>query len=84
MAKEKLKSAILGLNEEGLELLSAIDQAGTFDIVAVGDSQAKLAENIAQRHDCAFFDDYRQLVVQNQLDVLFVAVPLHICDEHIV
>ncbi len=84
MGEEKLKSAILGLNEEGLELLDAIDRAGAFDIVAVGDSRTKLAENIAQRYDCAFFDDYRQLVVQNQLDILFVAVPLHICDEHVV
>lgn len=83
MGEEKLKSAILGLNEEGLELLNAIDRAGAFDIVAVGDSQTKLAEKTAQRHNCAFFDDYRQLVVQNQLDILFVAVPLHICDEHV-
>ncbi len=46
MGEEKLKSAILGLNEEGLELLDAIDRAGAFDIVAVGDSRTKLAENI--------------------------------------
>ena len=59
MSEEKLKSAILGLNEEGLGLLSAIDSAGVFDIVAVGDSQTKLAEKTAQRHNCAFFDDYR-------------------------
>ena len=87
MAKTILKSAILGLNEEGLELLEAIGrvgQAGGFEIVAVADSQVKLAEEVAERYDCAFFDDYRQLVVQNQLDVLFVAEPLHVCDEHIV
>jgi predicted dehydrogenase len=87
MGEARLKSAILGLNEEGLELLDAIDsvgQAGGFDIVAVADREVKLAENVAKRYDCAFFDDYRQLVVQNQLDVLFVAEPLHVCDEQVV
>ncbi|MHC4216455.1 MAG: Gfo/Idh/MocA family protein, partial [Planctomycetota bacterium] len=82
MSQGKLKTAILGLTDKGQELLAAAAQSEQFEIVAVADADGELAEKIAQRYNCEAFDDYRQLVIQNQLDVLLVAAPTHLCDEH--
>ncbi len=83
MCRKKLKTAILGLNEKGLELLNAAEQTGLFDIVAVADSNADLAEKISRKYDCPAFADYRQLVIQSQFDVLIVAAATHVCGEYL-
>ena len=62
MSEGKLKTAVLGLNEEGLLLLEAASELGHFEITAVADKDGGLAEKIADRYQCASYDDYRQLI----------------------
>ena len=83
MSEGKLKTAVLGLDERGLLLLEAASQTGHFQIQAVADKDAKLAERIAAEYKCTPYDDYRQLVMQNQLDCLLVAAGTHSCDEYV-
>ena len=83
MTEKKLKAAILGLNTEGLTMLEGAWQTGLFDFCAVADQAPELATEIAKRYDCTPYDDYRQLVMKNQVDVLFVAAPLHLCNEYL-
>jgi len=83
MSQDRLRTAILGLTAKGQLLLEAAGATGLFDIVAVADADAELAERIAHKYEAAAFDDYRQLVIQNQLDVLLVADPMYLCDEHV-
>lgn len=83
MSRDKLKTAILGLTERGQRLLETAGQSNLFEIVAVADGHPELAEKIVGRYECAWFDDYRQLVIQNQVDVLIVAAPIHSCDEYV-
>lgn len=83
MAEGKLKTAVLGLNKEGLSLLEAAGRSGYFQIQAVADPDSKLQQQICRKYNCPGYDDYRQLIVQNELDVLFVAAPTHTCAEHI-
>jgi len=83
MAKDKLKTGILGLNNEGRLLLEAACDTGLFEITAVGDRDGEFAEKIAEKYLCPSFDDYRQLVIQSQLDVLFVIDPLSLCNEYV-
>ncbi|MHC4360206.1 MAG: Gfo/Idh/MocA family protein, partial [Planctomycetota bacterium] len=78
-----LKTAILGLNEEGRLLAQAVRQSDFFQIQALADKDAKLAERIAAEYDCPCYDDYRQLIIQNQLDCLLVAEAIHACDEYV-
>jgi len=82
MGTKKLKTAVLGLKEQGLQLLEAAWQSESFDIKAVADTNGELAEKTAAKYDSAAFDDCRQLIIQNQLDVLIVAAPAHICNEY--
>src|SRR5512145_2951667 len=79
----KLKTAVLGLNERGLHLLEAVKAIDFLEIQAVADKDPSLAEKIGGAWHCAFYDDYRQLIIQHQIDCLLVAAPLHSCDEYV-
>ena len=83
MGSENLTTAILGLNETGRCMLTAAASTGLFRIKAVADLDQQKAEKAAREHGCEAFTDYRQLVVQNQLDCLLVAAETHTCDEQI-
>jgi len=83
MCHEKLKTALIGLNEDGQQTLDAISKLDCFQLLAVADIDTKLAEKTASVHDCDPYDDYRQLIMQNQLDCLIVTGPIHRCDEYI-
>jgi predicted dehydrogenase len=83
MDSKKLKTAVLGLDERGQLLLEAASQIDYFQIQAVADRDTKLAERIAAEYKCSSYDDYRQLIIQNQLDCLLVAAGMYSCDEHI-
>jgi predicted dehydrogenase len=83
MGEGKLKTAVLGLNEAGRSLAEAASRVDYFQIQAVADRDVNLAEKVAAEYKCAAYDDYRQLVIQNQLDCLLVAAATHSSDEHI-
>jgi len=83
MGTERLTAGILGLNEAGLRLLKAAAATGDFHVQAVADQDPLAAEKAAAEHRCAAYSDYRQLVVQNQLDCLLVAAETHTCDEQL-
>ncbi|MEN6574861.1 MAG: Gfo/Idh/MocA family oxidoreductase [Phycisphaerales bacterium] len=83
MGSERLTTAILGLNETGRCMLHAALATGLFQVKAVADQDQQKAERAAAEHGCEAYTDYRQLVVQNQLDCLLVAAETHTCDEQI-
>ena len=83
MSEGKLKTAVLGLDDKGQFLLEAATQADYFVIAAVADKDASLAESTAYKYKCEHYDDYRQLIMQNQFDCLLVAAGIHSCDEYI-
>src|SRR4030066_181485 len=79
----KLKTAVLGLDEKGQFLLEVAEQAEYFQIAAVADKDVTLAEATGNKYKCAFYDDYRRLIMQNQFDCLLVAAGVYSCDEYI-
>ncbi|MBA7539702.1 Inositol 2-dehydrogenase/D-chiro-inositol 3-dehydrogenase [subsurface metagenome] len=83
MSKGKLNTAILGLNSSGQLLLEASEGVDCLEVQAVADKDTNLAEKIAGQYKCTAYDDYRQLIIQNQLDCLLVAAPMHSCDEYV-
>lgn len=83
MEQGKLTTAVLGLSGRGLLLTQAALRTGHFEIRAVADTDAGLLQKTSDELHCAAYDDYRQLVIQNQLDCLLVAADIHTCGEHI-
>lgn len=80
---DKLKTAILGLDDNGQLLLKTASQIDYFHIQAVADKNTKLTENIAAQYQCHAYDDYRRLIIENQFDCLLVAAGMYSCDEYI-
>lgn len=90
MTEHRIKTAILGLDDGGQGLLEAARQVDFFQIQAVADKDAKLAERVAAEYGCAAYDDYRQLVIEmgsglggKDRGCLLVAAGMYSCDEHI-
>ena len=83
MAEATLTAAVLGLGKNGQQLLEAARASGDFQIRAVADQDQQRVERVAAEYRCEPYTDYRQLIVQNQLDCLFVAADIHVCDEHL-
>ncbi len=83
MADAVVDIAVLGLNEGGRLLLEAASRLGRFRVCAIAGQDTSLLERLATQYNCQAYDDYRQLVVQNELDCLLVAAPMHSCDEYV-
>lgn len=83
MTKDTLTAGILGLDEKGALLLDAASRCGYFQVTVVADLDPQKAEKAAARYGCEPYTDYRQLIVQNQVDCLLVAADIHTCDEHL-
>ncbi|UCF00215.1 MAG: Gfo/Idh/MocA family oxidoreductase [Planctomycetota bacterium] len=83
MSENKLKTAVLGLKDKGRLLLEAAAGIEQFEIAAVADKDTKLAEKTALKYSCRAYDDYRQLIIQNQFDCLLVAAGMHTCEQYL-
>ena len=83
MSTGKLKTACLGLGRRANELLSLACSTELYEIISIADNNLSLAEQTAKKYNCTAFDDYRQFVLQNDVDVLIVAEPLYKCAEYI-
>jgi predicted dehydrogenase len=83
MAAQLLTTAVLGLNEGGRRLLKAAAATARFQIRAVADQDPRKVEKAAAEYGGEAYRDYRQLIVQNQLDCLLVAADTHTCDEQL-
>lgn len=89
MSEDKLRAAVLGLNEHGRLMLEAARVSDCFEIEAVADTDTNLVEKTARQYQCEAYDDYRQLItamdsrVSPQGRALLVAAGLHSCDEHV-
>ena len=83
MSEGKLKTAVLGLNDESGFMLEAASKIECFQIQAVADKDTQLAEKAASQYGCRAYDDYRQLLTANQFDCLLVAAGIYSCDEYV-
>ncbi|MHC4074882.1 MAG: Gfo/Idh/MocA family protein [Planctomycetota bacterium] len=80
---DRLKTAVLGLNNSAELFLKAACQSQYLQIQAIADKDTARVEKAAAKYNCQPYDDYRQLITQNQFDCLLVAAPIHSCGEYI-
>ena len=83
MDEPQLTVAAIGLTDLTETLLDIAWAAPLFRIIAVGDTDQVRAEAAARKYECGAFTDYRQLIVQNQVDLLLVGTPPHQCTDYI-
>lgn len=71
--ENKLKVGILGLSNQGQKYLEAVYENENLQLSAIAGSDLDLSQRFGQKYDCAVFDDYRQLIIQSDLDLLIDA-----------
>jgi predicted dehydrogenase len=83
MDEQQLTVAAIGLTDLTETLLDIAWAAPMFRILAVADIDQGQAEAAARKYECDAYTDYRQLIVQNQVDILLVGAPPHLCTDYI-
>ncbi len=83
MANRTLTVAAIGLQGRAEILLDIAWGEPSLRIAAVGDTDPTRAEAAARKYECASYADYRQLIVQNKVDLLIVGAPPHQSTEYI-
>lgn len=84
MSESKIKTGFLGLSPNGKRLINLVEQLPRFTITAIGDKDIDNASKVAGRfQSCTGYDDYRQMIMQNELDLLFIAEPIYDSIEYI-
>lgn len=83
MSDNKLKTAVLGAEGKGLQLVEAAVGTGLYEIVAASDRDPERLKGIASEYKCSSYEDYRQLVVRNSVDVLFVGAPIYLFADQV-
>ena len=83
MDERRLTVAAIGLTGWTETLLEIAWAEPALQIIAVGDTDQVCAEATARRYECAPYTDYRQLIVQNQVDLLLIGAAPHHCTEYV-
>ncbi|MGD6871325.1 Gfo/Idh/MocA family protein [Sutcliffiella horikoshii] len=74
--KKIYKVGVVGLGVVGQRLISAFHKNENIQIAAVCDYNKNLAKETALEYgDIAYFSDYNELMQQNEIDFVYVAVP---------
>ncbi len=83
MPQKKLKAGILGLNDKGIQIMNALNKSPYFELEAIADSDQEKSNKTAKDFNCRSYDDYRQFILQCELDCLVVTKSYHGLDEYL-
>jgi len=78
---KELRAGIIGLGSYGWSILKELDRNENFVVRAIADRNYEVVEDLAQQYNAAPYDDYRSLIVEENLDVLFLTLPTFLCKE---
>ena len=76
-----LRTGIIGTGDYGDQILSELVRNEVFEIKAIADQDRERVRERAGRYEAQAYDDYRSLIVQEALDVLFLALPTYLSGE---
>lgn len=77
-ARERIRVGIIGVAGKGGDNLNHVDKSGLAEIVALCDVDTNRAAPVRQRFPNArFFDDYRQLIEQRDIQAVVISTPDH-------
>ncbi|MBN1765866.1 MAG: Gfo/Idh/MocA family oxidoreductase [Sedimentisphaerales bacterium] len=79
----KLRTGIIGIGGFGTKVLTELGKNELYHIIAIADQSIELAKDYALQYEAIAYDDYRLLIVQEKLDVLFLTLPTFLCGEYI-
>lgn len=70
-----LNAAVIGVGSMGKNHARIYHSLGSVNLVAIADSNEGRAEEIAKKHNCNPYSDYKQMIENEKIDLVSVAVP---------
>ncbi len=83
MTDDRVKAGLLGAHGCGVAMLEAIRNCPHIELIALADRDRDLAFERATELGVEGYDDFRSLIVEQPMDILFVAVPPFACQEQL-
>lgn len=70
---KKIRTAILGYGRSGSTMhAGALEKVNDFEVTAVSDNDPQRRQQAADRFHCAVYEDYRQMLAHEQLDLAII------------
>lgn len=76
-----MKVAVIGVGSMGQNHARIYSTLDTVELVAVADANLKTAELVAKRYNCKAYDNYINLLHNEEIDALSIAVPTNLHRE---
>lgn len=78
---DDVRVGIIGVGGYGAGVLRELGRNEIFRVCAIADRDRELAEELGREYDAHAYDDFRSLMVEEALDVVFLALPTFLCGE---
>jgi len=70
-----MKAAVIGVGNMGQHHARNYSEISGIDLVAIADLDPKIGETLAKRFNCKYYQDYKELLEKEELDMVTIAVP---------
>lgn len=70
-----MNAGVIGVGNMGKHHTRNYAEIPGVDLVAIADVEPKIGTEIAQKHKCRYYQDYRELIKKEKLDLITIAVP---------
>jgi predicted dehydrogenase len=79
----QFRAGIIGVGKSGCELARSIEQTEMFKLCAIFDKEKEKVAAAGEALDVRWYDDPRQMILKENLDMVILAIPTHACGEYV-
>ena len=77
------RAGIIGVGKSGCQLARSIGQTEMFNLCAISDKDKEKVAIAGEELDVQWYDDPRQMILKEDLDMIILAIPTHACGEYV-
>ncbi len=71
----KLKTAVIGIGNMGKNHVRIYSELKESELVAISDINEKLGKELAEKHSCNYYKNYKDLLKKEKIDAVSICVP---------
>ncbi len=79
--ERKIKAAVIGLGNMGKNHARIYHELEECELVAVADVNRKVGEELSQRFNCRYYEDYKKMLESEDMDCVSIVVPTKMHEE---
>ena len=75
---EKLRAAVIGVGNMGRHHARIYFELDNVELIGVCDKDSKKGSELAKKYKCLFYEDYKDMIEKNNIEIISVAVPTNL------